>query len=467
MAWVCGACGQSNWISKWLCRGCNSHQTNWTSLPKPPAIVAKDRQTYAQAAARGALIGKGGKGKGKVHGQAAHPSAAVPRPPAPPMTPTEEVASLVRGSKSWRKAKILELQCMESMLADSKVYDAHSVGFMQNKVENIRLELREAQPIHRRIAGVTDALTKNRKRHILAAAALAEAVAAERAAGERSLELEAELRRLHTLQVQASEAALQGEGEDFDLDGEMDASSHPAQEDVYAAPEAHWQRPPTIPVAPPRSPFGPHFVLPPPPPPAQPPSPFAAQHLTDDVWGFKVEIEQMRPQLFQHGAQLANLSAGMTELHALMRQTLAAYVKHSDQPVVPPPVGACPQPLQAPSGRTDSVVVLESPCQISATIPCGPAADLAQSQLALCVGSAIAQGVQLEALAHAGGKRQVRAVDCHSPPRPHRGDRSRSPIQSATPKQVAPGPPVTPQVGASWEGPHGGFCEEEFPPDHL
>ena len=82
------------------------------------------------------------------------------------MTPPEEVASLVRGSKSWRKAKILELQCMESMLADSKVYDAHSVGFMQNKVENIRLELREAQPIHRRIAGVTDALTKNRKRHI-------------------------------------------------------------------------------------------------------------------------------------------------------------------------------------------------------------------------------------------------------------------------------------------------------------
>ena len=202
MAWVCGACGQSNWIHKWLCRGCRSHQALWTTMPKPPAIVAKDRQSYAQAAARGASVGKGGKGKGKMQVQAAHPPA-VPRPPAPPLTPTEDVAPLVRGSKSWKKAKTLELQCKESMLANAMVFDARSVGFLQQQVEGIRLELREAQPIHRRIAGVTDALTKSRKRHILAASALAEAVAAERAAGEKSLELEAELRRLHSLQAQA------------------------------------------------------------------------------------------------------------------------------------------------------------------------------------------------------------------------------------------------------------------------
>ena len=436
-------------------------------MPKPPAIVAKDRQSYAQAAARGASVGKGGKGKGKMHVQAAHPPA-VPRPPAPPLTPTEDVAPLVRGSKSWKKAKTLELQCKESMLANAMVFDARSVGFLQQQVEGIRLELREAQPIHRRIAGVTDALTKSRKRHILAASALAEAVAAERAAGEKSLELEAELRRLHSLQAQASEAALQGEGEEDDLDGEMESPFHPVQEDVYAAPEAHWQRPPAIPVAPPRSPFGPHVVLPPPPPPAQPPSPFAAQHMTDDIWGFKVEIEQMRPQLSQHGAQLAHLTAGMTELQALLRQTLAAYVKHSDQAAVPQPAGGFPQPSQAPPGRTDSVVVLESPCLISATIPCGPAADLAQSQLALCVGTAIAQGVQAEAPASAMAARQVRAVDCLSPPRPKRGDRSRSPLRSATPLVVVPGLPAAPlPVGASWEGPHGGFCEEEFPPERL
>ena len=354
------------------------------------------------------------------------------------------------------------------MLANAMVYDARSVGYLQRQVEDLRLELREAQPIHRRIAGVTDALTKSRKRHILAAAALAEAVATERAAGEKSLELEAELRRLHTLQAQASEAALQGEGEEDDFDDVMESPFHPVQEDVYAAPEAHWQRPPVSSVAPPRSPFGPPVVLPPPPPPARPPSPFAAQHMTDDVWGFKVEIEQMRPQLSQHGAQLAHLTAGMTELLALLRQTLAAYVKHSDQAVVAQSAGGLPQPAQVPPARPDSVVVLESPCPISATLPCGLAADLSQSPLALCVGTAIAQGVQAEALASARAARQDRELGCLSSPRPKRGDRSRSPLGSVPPLVAAPGPLAAAlPTGASWEDPHGGFCEEEYPPEQL
>ena len=92
MAWVCGQCGQSNWISLWSCRRCHSHQNSWTTVSKVPAPDPRARQTYAQVAARGAAAGKGVKGKGKVPVQAAPPAAPVPRPPAAPLTPAGVLA---------------------------------------------------------------------------------------------------------------------------------------------------------------------------------------------------------------------------------------------------------------------------------------------------------------------------------------------------------------------------------------
>ena len=125
MAWVCGSCGESNWITKRHCRACGQHQALWTAPVQP--VVVPGRQTYAQAASRGASKGKGGKGKDKP--SPAGPFVAVPAPPpAPPLTPAEPPVEPLIGSKAWRQQKRLLLQCKESMLATALLYDARSVG---------------------------------------------------------------------------------------------------------------------------------------------------------------------------------------------------------------------------------------------------------------------------------------------------------------------------------------------------
>ena len=173
----------------------------------------------------------------------------------------------------------------------------------------------------------------------------------------------------------------------------------------------------------------------------------------------------MRPQRMQHGIQLAHLTTGMSELQVLLRQTLTAYALHSGQASGTPPAAGIGQPAQFIPACPDSVVVLESPCPISPTMPFVPSAGATRSQLACCVDLALAQGVQAEAMAISMKARAARGPGCHSPPRPRRSDRSRSPARNVPLVVAALSPPaaVLP-ARASCENTPVGFRGEGFPP---
>ena len=133
-----------------------------------------------------------------------------------------------------------------------------------------------------------------------------------------------------------------------------------------------------------------------------------------------------------------------------------------------PPAAGIGQPAQFIPACPDSVVVLESPCPISPTMPFAPSAGATRSQLARCVDLALAQGVQAEAMAVSTKARAARDLGCHSPPRPRRSDRSRSPARNVSLVGAALSPPgaVLP-ARASCETSPVGFRGEGFPPDQL
>ena len=180
----------------------------------------------------------------------------------------------------------------------------------------------------------------------------------------------------------------------------------------------------------------------------------------------KVEIDMMRPQIAAHGAQLAQLASGMTELKALLRQTLTAYSRHAAQASSSPPVAPVGQQgHDAP--QCQSVVVVESPCPISATLPFVPASDASRTQLPLIVGAALAQGVQSEVLALPAADMPGCEQTRHSPPRFRRQGRPRSPAGSATPL-FAPGlPGAGHPLGSLAEGPVAGFSMAAVPPEDI
>ena len=73
--------------------------------------------------------------------------------------------------------------------------------------------------------------------------------------------------------------------------------------------------------------------------------------------------------------------------------------KQVPQPCMTPPAAPVGQQPFCATPCPPSVVVLESPCLISATLPFVPATNASLSQLALTIGTAVARGVQAEALA--------------------------------------------------------------------